>query len=227
MIAITKHRKDWRNHFFYRKEVWKTTWKFKLAVLALIFITLTTTAEIWDAPLAQSLICDQTSNPSDALLLENFDPDYLVFEQAETLRRAGVASRFLVPMIGVRKEDLPNSYQLDTARAMARVAHLPNIEPVAVPNHDEPISLNAAKQIRDFLVQEKIGSIIVVAPGFRSRRSELIYKTVFTPSGIRVGCVPTKSQMTPETWINTWHGIQEFTEQFGKLQYYRLYAIRQ
>jgi len=109
MIAITKHRKDWRQHFFYRKEVWKTTWKFKLAVLALIFITLTTTAEIWDAPLAQSLICDQTSNPSDALLLENFDPDYLVFEQAETLRRAGVASRFLVPMIGVRKEDLPNS----------------------------------------------------------------------------------------------------------------------
>jgi len=226
MILNTGQRTTWRSHFFYRKEVWKTTWKFKLAIVALILILPILTRRIWSVSMAQSLVCAETSSPSDALLLENFDTDYLVFERAEALRRAGVASRILVPIIGVRKEYFSNSYQVDFARAMARVAKLPDIEPVPVPNRDEPISLNAAKQIRDFLVQEKIRSVVVVSPGFRSRRSELIYTTIFAPSDIRVGCVPTLGTTTPETWTQTWHGVQEFAEQFLKLQYYRFYAIR-
>jgi hypothetical protein len=227
MIKNAGLRKSWQRHFFYRKEVWKTTWKFKLAALVLILIVLASTKRVLSVPLAQSLVCDEKSNPSEALLLENFDADYLVFERAEHLRRAGVASRILVPILGERKEDLQNSYQVDFVKAMARVARLPHIELIPVPNRAEPISLNAAKQIRDFLVQEKIKSVVVVAPGFRSRRSELIYSTVFSPSGIRVGCAPTKGTLTPETWTNTWHGMQEFIEQFVKLQYYRFYAIRQ
>jgi hypothetical protein len=130
-----------------------------------------------------------------------------------------------VPLIGIRQEDISNSYQLEFAKSMARVARLPSFEPVPVPRRDEPISLNAAKQIRDFLVREKIGSIVIIAPGFRSRRSELIYQTVFTPSGIRVGCARTIPIEKPENWTNTWHGMQEFVEQFFKLQYYRFYAI--
>jgi len=225
MIRSAVSRKAWQHHFFYRKEVWKTTWKFKLAALLLLVIAFASTRKIWSLKLAQSLVCAETSGPSDALLLENFDSDYLVFERAEALRRAAVAPRALVPMIGVREEDLSNSYQLVFAKAMARMARLTDIEPVAVPNRDEPISLNAARQIRDFLIQRGIRSVIVVAPGFRSRRSALIYNTVFIPSGIRVGCVPTMGTTTPENWTNTWHGIQEVMEQFFKLQYYRFYAI--
>jgi hypothetical protein len=108
---------------------------------------------------------------------------------------------------------------------MARVARLPYIEPIPVPNREEPISLNAAKQIRDFLVREKIRSIVVVAPGFRSRRSAMIYEAVFASSGIRVGCARTMGKTTPENWTNTWHGIQNVGEQFVKLLYYRFYAI--
>jgi hypothetical protein len=225
MIVSAGLRKNWRQYFFYRKEVWKTTWKFKLAALVVIFLALAFAKRVLSERFAQNLMCVETTDPSDALLLENFDPDYLVFERAESLRRAGVASRVLVPLIGVSQEDLSNSYYLDFAKAMARVARLPYIEPIAVPNREEPISLNAAKQIRDFLVREKIRSIVVVAPGFRSRRSAMIYETVFAPSGIRVGCAPTMGKTTPENWTNTWHGIENVAEQFVKLQYYRFYAI--
>jgi len=225
MIVGVELQKSWRRHFFYRKEVWKTTWKFKLAALVLIFLSLVAAKKILSQPFAQSLMCVETTTPSDALLLENFDSDYLVFERAESLRRAGVASRILVPLIGVGQADISNSYQLDFAKAMARVARLSDIEPIAVPNRDEPVSLNAAKQIRDFLLREKIRSIVVVAPGFRSRRSELIYETVFSPAGISVGCAPTRGTTTPKNWTSTWHGMQDVFEQFAKLQYYRFYAI--
>jgi hypothetical protein len=225
MIVSTGLGKNWQRHFFYRKEVWKTTWKFKLAALVLMFLALAAAKGFLSERLAQNLMCVETTSPSDALLLENFDPDYLVFERAESLRRAGVASRVFVPLIGVRQGEVTDSYQLEFAKAMARVARLPDVEPIAVPNRSEPISLNAAKQIRDYLLQEKVRSVVVVAPGFRSRRSEMIYSTVFTPSGIRVGCAVTMGETTPENWTNTWHGIQGVAEQFAKLQYYRFYLL--
>jgi len=226
MIRSAVSRKAWQHHFFYRKEVWKTTWKFKLAALLLLVIAFASTRKIWSLKLAQSLVCAETSGPSDALLLENFDSDYLVFERAEALRRAAVAPRALVPMIGVREEDLSNSYQLVFAKAMARMARLPDIEPVAVPNRDEPISLNAARQIRDVLVSKNVKSIIVVTPGFRSRRSFLVYDSVLRPAGIRVGCAPVLGTKRKENWTVTWHGIQDVTEQFVKLQYYQLWVLR-
>jgi hypothetical protein len=71
---------------------------------------------------------------------------------------------------------------------MARVARLQNAEilPIRI---FEPISLNAAYQIRDFLTKEHLRSVIVVTGGFRSKRSLLVYHTVLDPAGIKVGCM--------------------------------------
>ena len=90
----------------------------------------------------------------------------------------------------------------------------------------EPISLNAANQIRDALLKENIKSVVVVSPAFRSRRSMLVYDAVLTPAGIRAGCAPVHGLRSPENWTDTWHGIQGVVEQFGKLQYYRFWVLR-
>src|SRR5262249_33883626 len=82
-----------------------------------------------------------------------------------------------------------------------------------------------AYQIRDFLTTEHLRSVIVVTPGFRSKRSALVYHAVLDPVGIKVHCVPVFGQMTPAKWAKTWHGIQGVTEQFLKLQYYRFYVL--
>jgi hypothetical protein len=42
-----------------------------------------------------SPVCETNAAPSDA---ENFDPDYLLFERASALRRAGLVARVLGPM---------------------------------------------------------------------------------------------------------------------------------
>jgi hypothetical protein len=107
---------------------------------------------------------------------------------------------------------------------MATVARVKNAS--IIPTWDsEPITLNAAYQIRDFLARERLTSVMVVAPALRSRRSSLVYRAVLSPAGIQVRCVPVVGEHTPENWTATWHGIQDVTEQFIKLQYYRFYVL--
>ena len=89
----------------------------------------------------------------------------------------------------------------------------------------EPISLNAALQIRDFLTTAQLRSVIVLTPGFRSQRSLLVYQAVLAPAGIKVYCVPVFGEKSAKNWMKTWHGIQDVTEQWLKLQYYRFYVL--
>ena len=99
-------------------------------------------------------------------------------------------------------------------------------EPEFIPIQEiEPISLNAAYQIRDFLTKVHLRSVIVVTDGFRSKRSALVYHAVLDPAGINVSCIPVFGQRTPKNWTETWHGIQEVAKQLLKLQYYRFYVL--
>lgn len=175
--------------------------------------------------IANSLVCQEQLPPSDALLLENFDPDYLVFERARQLEHAGIAPRAFVPTNADEEGGPPNNVAAGTVELMARISRLDSFEilPIRI---EEPISLHAANQIRDVLVRNHINSVIVVAPGFRSRRSALIYNTVLSKAGIRVGCAPVWGVTTPKNWTHTWHGIQNVIEHFGKLQYYRIWVLR-
>jgi hypothetical protein len=214
----------WRRHFFYRGESWKTTWKLRGAVLFLIAITALLIWMFGTVAIAQSLVCKESVAHSDALLLENFDPNYLVFERAEALHRAGVASRILVPTITDGDSELSNSVSAGFVEVMARTARLPDVELIPI-GEVEPISLNAAKQIRDFVLKEHIHSVVVITPGFRSRRSALVYDAVLGPAGITTGCVPVFGSDRSLEWTRTWHGIQNVLEQFLKLQYYRFYVL--
>ena len=160
---------------------------------------------------------------SDIILVDNVDPDYLLFERAATLRNAGLASRVLVPVQVSHESERANSVAIGIAELMARAAQVraPEIMPIRA---SEPISLNAAYLIRDFLTREHLRIVIVVTPGFRSKRSSLIYHTVLPPAGITVHCLPVFDR-TPANWTKTWHGIEDVAEQFLKLQYYRFYVL--
>ena len=215
---------QWQRHFFYRKASLKTTWQLRLALLLLVMLLGSVTRGFWMLRIGQSLVCTEESGPSDAILVENFDPDYLLFERAAALHNAGVASRVLVHAPVWRDPTRPSLVSQGIAEVMARVAQLQALEFIPI-QEVEPISLNAAYQIRDFLTAEHLRSVIVVTPGFRSQRSSLVYQAVLAPAGIKVYCVPVFGEKTPKNWTATSHGIQDVTEQFLKLQYYRFYVL--
>ena len=215
----------WRRHFVYRTECLKTTWKCRLAILIFVILIASLTRGFWIPSLGRSLTCTEEVGPSDAILVENFDPNYLLFERAAALEKAGLSARVLVPTEASRLDpEVANTVSQGIAELMARVARVQNLK--IIPRRDiEPISLNVAYQIRDFLTKESLRSVIVVAPAFRSRRSSLVYRAVLRPAGIQVYCMPVLGGHTPENWTATWHGIEDVTEQFIKLQFYRFYVL--
>jgi hypothetical protein len=214
----------WQRHLFSRQESIRTTWKLRLALLMLGILLVAVTRGLWTRWIGHSLVCQEAIGYSDVILVENFTPNYLLFERAAALHTAGLAPRILVPTPAARGSVRPNSVSQGFVEVMARVAQLP--EPEVLPiQMIEPISLNAASQIRDFLTTAHHQSVMVVTSGFRSQRASLIYQAVLAPAGIRVYCVPVFGQKTPANWSETWHGMLEVTEQFLKLQYYRFYVL--
>ena len=223
-LTGVQHGSPWQRHFVYRKVSLKTTWKLRLALLMLVLLIGAVTRGFWTLRIGQSLVCTEEMVPSDIILVENFDPDYLLFERAAALLKAGFASRVLVPTPVWGEPAKPNPVSQGIAEVMARVARLQEIEFLPI-RTIEPISLNAALQIRDFLTKAQRRSVMVVTPGFRSQRSLLVYQAVLAPAGIKVYCVPVSGEKTARNWTKTWHGVQDVIEQWLKLQYYRFYVL--
>lgn len=214
----------WTRHFVYRSTQLRTTWRLRFGLLVLITIALRLTAGLWTSAIGRSLVCTGGAAKSDAILIENFESEYLLFERASRLLDAGLASRVLVPVPVDPGTTSVNDVAAGTTQLMARIAGLEAIEIVPI-REVEPISLNAAIDVRHFVERTSIRSVIVVAPLFRSRRSAMVYSTVLRQAGVTVTCEAAPALHTVDTWTDSWHGVQDVTEQWIKLQYYRLYVL--
>jgi hypothetical protein len=179
---------------------------------------------VWLDWIGRSLVCTQGALSAEAILLDNFANDYVLFRRAAQIERAGLTRRVLVPVTSPDGEDEAVAAN-EVANAFARVAGLSSWEPIVVNGGKEPISLNAAYRVRDFLLREHIGSVTLISPTFRSRRSALIYQTVLDGSGITFACRPVFGNAGLDTWTGTWHGIENVALQFLKLQYYRYWVL--
>ena len=215
----------WRERYFLRKqEVVRTTWTFRVLVTACLLILLAVTRSFWLPGVAEGLVCQSEIRPSDAILVDNFEINYVVFERAAELQSSGIAPRVLIPTAASGDPVQLNRVSMGIAELMVQISRLPQPELVPV-REIEPVALNAAYQIRDLLAKNHIRSVIVVTPAFRSRRSSMVYETIFGESGIKTFCDPVFGELRIETWTNTLHGIQQVLVQQSKLQYYRFFVM--
>ena len=214
----------WRRYVVRKDERLRTTWSFRLVVVACLFVLTWSTHQLWMPAVASALVCDQSAEVGDAILVDHFEMNYLLFERAAGLRANGVGPRVWVPVDMLKGSEEPNPVSTEIAEVMARLARLRQPELIHI-RPLEPISLNAAYQIRAVLQKEKVRTVVVVTPAFRSRRSALVYSAVFGEADIATRCVPVFGQQTPDTWGETWHGILQVAEQHVKLLYYRVYVL--
>jgi hypothetical protein len=213
----------WGPWFFSRKEGLRTTWTFRALVLVGFIALALLTRSVWEPGVGRSLVCEERTPIADAILIDNLDWQYLVFERAARLYKAGVSPRVIVP-VPAAAEPGRASIEERIVDVMTQGARLPHTEHVPV-TLDEPISLNVARQVRQFVTRERIRSVTLVSPGFRSRRSFLVYENALKEAGVTVSCVPVFGPRTPEDWTSSWHGLQEVMLQLIKLQYYRFYVL--
>src|SRR5438105_14770817 len=112
----------WRRHFFYMHESVKTTWKLRVATLVVVILTAVVTRGFWVSQIGRSLVCAENLAPSDAILVENLTPNYLLFERAAALERTGLARRTLVPVEASSDPEVANPVSRGIAELMARQA---------------------------------------------------------------------------------------------------------
>ncbi len=175
--------------------------------------------------LAESLIYQGNVTKSDAVVIENFDPNYLLFEEAAKLLTAGQTKMVFVPVTFNRSRTAPNRVDQEFAEVMCRISRIEGGCELIPFLEIEPIRLNAAEEVRIFLQDKEIHSIIILSPLFNSRRSFLVYQSVFASTGIKVSCLPVINGRNPSNWTESWHGIQEVFMEIGKLWYYRLVVL--
>jgi hypothetical protein len=192
-------------------------------VSLIVVVAVWLSTPLWAAAIGRSLVCAEDVAPSDAMLLENFDANFLVFERAAELEKARLVRMAFVP-VEASGPAVANPVSIGIAELMARQARLRSWRAIPI-IQIEPISLNAALQIRTRLAAENIKSLIVITPLFRSRRSSLVYRAMLAPAGIVVRCVPVSRGGSPGSWTKSWHGVQQVIEEFIKLQYYRFYVL--
>lgn len=213
-----------RHYFFYRRDSLKTTWTFRVLALVGTVLLISVTRAWWEPSIAAALICEEEASASDAILIENLEPDYVLFERAAQLRKQGLASRVFVTIPASWNSPEPNLVTVEIVKVMAHVAQLERPEIVTV-RPVEPLSLSVARQLRDHLLAQQIRSVLVVSAGYRSERSFELNRKVLGAVGIRNSCVPVVDSQRVNRWAGTWHGAQNVALEFLKLQYYRLYVL--
>ena len=215
---------NWRRLFWRRKEVVRTTWLFRaLAVLVFALVLAAVHRPVLTA-LGRSLVHQGPVTAGDAIVLENYDPDYLVFEMARNLRRDGLAPRVILPCGTFGGPTNLSEVAQGFVEVMARISRMGDIELIPI-DAGEPYTLNTATAVAEYLAEHQITSVIVVSPLFRSRRSYAVYQSILEPLDISLTCVPSRSTVQPNTWWQSTHGIQNVMLEFGNLWYYQLFLL--
>lgn len=66
---------------------------------ALLFLALlAVTSGWWTPPFSRILVCNSAIEEPDLILIDNLDPNYLLFERAQTLKLEGHRAPVLVPV---------------------------------------------------------------------------------------------------------------------------------
>lgn len=194
--------------------------------MALLVIAVPMATSGWWVPaLGWSLVSDASIERPHIIIIESLDSNYLLFEKARNLKRDGANARVLVPVAAAGNDpEKPGQVAQGIADVMIRVAHLDGVE-IFPFRAIEPITLNLARQVCDYLRGGKARTVLILTSGFKSRRVHLIFSSVLSKAGIETYCLPVWGAHRPENWAETWHGIQEVFLQLVKLGYYRLWVL--
>src|ERR1700691_6093588 len=118
-------------HFVYRKESLRTTWKLRLALAGGLALLVFLTRGSWIPGIARSLTCVEHVRTADAILVENFDVDYLPFERAAALQQEGFSSKILVPVMAPT-ESSDSSVDEGIVEVMTRIARLKDWQTIRI-----------------------------------------------------------------------------------------------
>ncbi len=227
LFAMPSGRFDWA---VYRTTTWKTTWKLRLLLSALLLGLIFLARAWWIPAIGRGLVSEPGPGKPDLILVDNLVSDDRLFKKAGELLKGDGVKMVLVPVrCSNRDPDEPDRMAGEITRIMIRDARLPSCRLLPF-RQAEPFTLHVARRVGRFIgSQRDIHSVLIVTEGFRSKRTRLVYGRVLGKFGVSVCTYPVWGSRGPESWAKTWHGRQEVLLQYLKLFYYEflLFHLRQ
>ena len=214
---------DWPRWAIYRTTTWKTTWKLRLVLAALLVLLVAATRGWWGPAIGGGLVANSGPCKPDLIVVDNLVSDYELFEKAAALGKLAGPVMVLVPVRSSENDpEKPDPLKGEIVEVMIRQARLQSCTLLPF-RLIEPFTLNVARQVGGFVKSHpEIHSVLVVTQALRSRRTRLVYARVLGKLGVAVYTSPVWKDGRPEAWNSTWHGRQDVMLQYLKLIYYEL-----
>jgi len=153
---------------------------------------------------------------------------------ARGLKVAEIYRKGLSPRIFVAPEEKPDGFDqlvregieypqsIDLLIMLLRKLGIPE-SAIYVGRRPVTSTLDEAKLVREFVIREKVRSLILVTSPTHSRRVFLIFRNVLEDQGVLLQMVPTPySRFRPETWWESRKYVREVILEYQKLLFYFL-----
>lgn len=218
---------EWRGWAVYRTTTYKTTWKLRLMLAALLVLATFATRGWWIGAAGRGLVSEPGPCKPDVILVDNLVSDYKLFEKAGALMKLNSARMALVPVRSSDKDPgKPDLLAGEITQIMIRQARLPRCRLLPF-RQVEPFTLSVARRVGRFVESHRdIHSVLIVTEALRSRRTMLVYGRVLGKLGVAACTYPVWEAGRPGGWAATWHGRQEVVLQYLKLIYYEFLLFR-
>jgi len=198
--------------------------KYKLSILAIIFVILLIFAKPVLVSLARHLDVPNTNKTSDVMIVEGGPSlaEYVVM-QAIKVYEKGLARHIVFVL---HAYDLkPTIFGVPYYDRLVATA----LDSLGIPRDDfsimlmqvtDPYTYNTAKALADSLPD--ISSILVFSDNFHIRRSYLAYKKIFEPRGVQVNACSMPIYLHADNWWHYANGWRRVVDEYIKLTFYRI-----
>lgn len=170
---------------------------------------------------------DQMDGAADVVVLEG--TEHIQRESvalAAGMVSSGKARRLIVILTRNAVGDTPSADPEDPLlivhKALGDLEQDESLCKIIRPPFQHPATLTSAKAAMGVLASEGVRSVILVSPGFHTRRSYLVYQSLGEPLQIRI--YPHASfdghNHGLDKWWTLWPGVRDIVEQCIKLSYY-------
>ncbi len=202
------------------KWIWKGICVFLFLIIILIFIFRVTILMR-----AGQFMAPEGNYIADVAILEGTEfIDRSMVRSGMNLLLSGKVKRIIVVLHRIAPSDRPFAFNEDYPHLVKKEMETLGLKErdftIIVTHIHEPITLTAARGALEAISKEGVRSVILLSPGFHTRRSYLIYQYLSNPFQIKIFPSACFKSYQLDHWWSQENGWRDFITEFLKLVYY-------
>jgi len=205
--------------------------KNRLVLILFILVVIGATYRLWLPLPATCLLMKDNIRKADCIVLLRGDA-YFRFKKAVELYDEGYSKRIVISILPEREEELREYYHFKN-----RVLGLKDIPPkeftlkafryfgknpkgILFTDKTVTSTYDEAVATRDYMLKEKLRSLILVTSTYHTRRALMIFRMVFRGTGIKIyNCTARNEAYRPDSWWRSEKDVKAVSLEYMSIPY--------